>query len=327
MFDEDNNNSNLKKYFHKNGRALGSMGYFLLLMIVFLIGAPEVWIRPNLHQSVFVMMPTLLFMVVPLVFLVTSGEIDLSFASTYGLSAYVFALIVSAGIDPILGLFAGVCTGAIVGATVGALIVFGKLSSLVASLGVLFLIRGFLFVSTNSRSITLLEIDSHWMYPILVGKIYGFPVQVIWAVLFVVFSYFLFNRHVFGIHIHHVGDNEVSASQMGINVKEIKIKAFMFVGVGAAFAGIFSTLITYTFFPTQGFGYLLLALAAVFIGGTPYWGGLGTIAGAVFGVGVIAYMEIGVVAVGMSGTWRQFFNGLIILLALLGHRLHGDRVR
>ena len=68
MFNEDSNNSNLKKYFHKNGRALGSMGYFLLLMIVFLIGAPEVWIRPNLHQSVFVMMPTLLFMVVPLVF-------------------------------------------------------------------------------------------------------------------------------------------------------------------------------------------------------------------------------------------------------------------
>ena len=54
---------------------------------------------------------------------------------------------------------------------------------------------------------------------------------------------------------------------------------------------------------------------------------LGTIVGAVFGVGVIAYMEIGVVAVGMSGTWRQFFNGLIILLALIGHRLHGDRVR
>ena len=327
MFNEDSNNSNLKKYFHKNGRALGSMGYFLLLMIVFLIGAPEVWIRPNLHQSVFVMMPTLLFMVVPLVFLVTSGEIDLSFASTYGLSAYVFALIVSAGIDPTFGLLAGVCTGAIVGAAVGALIVYGRLSSLVASLGVLFLIRGFLFVSTNSRSITLLEIDAHWMYPLLVGKIYGFPVQVIWAILFVLFSYFLFNRHVFGIHIHHVGDNEVSASQMGINVKATKIKAFMFVGVGAAIAGIFSTLITYTFFPTQGFGYLLLALAAVFIGGTPYWGGLGTIAGAVFGVGVIAYMEIGVVAVGMSGTWRQFFNGLIILLALLGHRLHGDRVR
>ena len=70
-------NSAVKNYFHKNGRAMGSMGYFILLMIVFLIGAPEAWIRPNLHQSVFVMMPTLLFMVIPLVFLVTSGEMQI----------------------------------------------------------------------------------------------------------------------------------------------------------------------------------------------------------------------------------------------------------
>ena len=98
---------------------------------------------------------------------------------------------------------------------------------MVASLGVLFLIRGFLFVSTNSRSITLLEIDTHWMYPMLVGKIYGFPVQVLWALGFVIFSYYLFNRHVFGIHVHHVGDIEVSAAQMGVNVKAVKIIAFI----------------------------------------------------------------------------------------------------
>ena len=48
--------------FHKNGRALGSMSYFILLMLVFLIGAPEAWMRPNLHQSVFVMLPTLIFL-------------------------------------------------------------------------------------------------------------------------------------------------------------------------------------------------------------------------------------------------------------------------
>ena len=78
--------------FHKNGRALGSMGYFILLMLVFLIGAPEAWMRPSLHQSVFVMLPTLIFLVIPLVFLVASGEIDLSFASTYAVAAYVFAI-------------------------------------------------------------------------------------------------------------------------------------------------------------------------------------------------------------------------------------------
>ena len=320
--------STLSNFAHNNGRALGSMGYFFLLMFIFLIGAPEAWMRPNLHQSVFVMMPTLIFLVIPLVFLVASGEIDLSFASTYALAAYVFALLVKAGIDPAIAILAGILSGAAVGALVGALIVVFRLSSLVASLGVLFLIRGIILVASKSRSITMMEeLETHWIYPILVGKFYGFPMQVFWALLFVTFCFYLFNKHVFGIHIQHVGDNYVSAEQMGINVKMVKIKAFMFVGIGAAIAGIFTTLITYTFFPTQGFGYLLLALAAVFVGGTPYWGGLGTIVGAVFGVGVIAYMEIGVVAVGMSGTWRQFFNGLIIILALIGHRLHGERVR
>jgi simple sugar transport system permease protein len=101
----------------------------------------------------------------------------------------------------------------------------------------------------------------------------------------------------------------------------------MYVGFGAALAGIFSTLVNFTWWPTQGFGFLLLALAAVFVGGTPTWGGVGTIIGAVFGVGVIAYMEVGVVAIGMSGVWRQFFNGLIIILAILGHRFHGMRIR
>ena len=322
-----NQKTYLGHLFHKNGRAMGSLGYFLLLMLVFLIGAPEAWMRPNLHQSVFVMMPTLIFLVIPLVFLVASGEIDLSFASTYAVSAYIFALLVKAGIDPAIGIIAGVLTGAAIGALVGALIVVFRLSSLVASLGVLFLLRGIILLLTKSRSITIMEIDSHWIYPLLVGKFYGFPMQIFWASLFVIFCYYLFNKHVFGIHIQHVGDNYVSAEQMGINVKAVKIKAFMFVGIGSAIGGIFTTLITYTFFPTQGFGYLLLALAAVFVGGTPYWGGLGTIVGAVFGVGIIAYMEIGIVAIGWSGTWRQFFNGLIILLALLGHRLHGERVR
>ena len=113
----------LYNFAHNNGRALGSMGYFFLLMIIFLIGAPEAWMRPNLHQSVFVMMPTLIFLVIPLVFLVASGEIDLSFASTYALAAYIFALLVKAGIDPAIGIAAGILSGAVIGALVGALIV------------------------------------------------------------------------------------------------------------------------------------------------------------------------------------------------------------
>ena len=117
-----------------------------------------------------------------------------------------------------------------------------------------------------------MEISDHWIYDVLVGKLFGVPMQVYWAALFTIFSYYLYRKHVFGIHIHHVGDNPDSAAQMGINVNWVRISAFMYVGLGAALAGIFSCLINFTWWPTQGFGYLLLALAAVFIGGTPNMG-------------------------------------------------------
>ena len=42
--------------------------------------------------------------------------------------------------------------------------------------------------------------------------------------LFIIFCYYFFNKHVFGIHIQHVGDNSVSAEQMGINVSAVKLK-------------------------------------------------------------------------------------------------------
>ena len=150
-----NNKSFLNNMFHKNGRALGSIGYFILLMAIFFIGAPEAWIRPNLHQSVFVMMPTLIFLTIPLVFLVASGEIDLSFASTYAVAAYVFALLVKSGVDPAICFVAGVLTGAGIGALVGTLIVVFRLSSLVASLGVLFLLRGVILLLTNIFTLLL----------------------------------------------------------------------------------------------------------------------------------------------------------------------------
>ena len=318
----------LISYLADNSRPLSSFFYFALIMTIFFAAAPEVFFAPKFHQAVMTTLPIIIFLVIPLVFVVTMGEIDLSFASIFGFAAWIFAgSIKYFGFDPFLGLLVGIAGGAALGIFMGCLVVYGRISSLVASLGALFLIRGFLFVVSDSKSITIIEIRDHWMYPLLVGKFYGFPMQLFWAALFVVIAYYLYHRHVFGVHVHHVGDNPDSAAQMGVNVDLTRIYCFMYCGIGAGIAGIFSTLINFTWWPTQGFGFLLLAIAGVFVGGTPTWGGVGTIFGAVFGSGVIAYMETGIVAMGWSGLWRQFFNGLIIILALLGHRFHGNRIR
>jgi simple sugar transport system permease protein len=65
----------------------------------------------------------------------------------------------------------------------------------------------------------------------------------------------------------------------------------------------------------------------VFVGGTPSWGGVGTVVGGAIGGGIVSFIETGVIASGLTGYYTQFFYGLIIILSLIGHRFSGKRHR
>jgi simple sugar transport system permease protein len=244
-----------------------------------------------------------------------------------GISAWIFALVVHFGLSPFLGIGAALLTGMALGACVGGLVVTAGLSSLIATLGMNFMLRGFILIITQGKSIALLELQDTTAGTLFAGQVFGVPVQIFWALGFVVFAGLLFNHHKFGARVRAVGDNPDSAGQMGVNVAGVRILTFVFMGLGAALAGVFSTMVNYTWWPTTGDGYLLPAIASVFVGGTPTWGGVGTIAGGAIGALTVSFIQSGIVAAGLSGFYVQFFNGLIIILALLGHRWNQKRYR
>jgi ribose/xylose/arabinose/galactoside ABC-type transport system permease subunit len=317
----------LRRFMLTNRAALGSLAVFLAMLLIFTIANPAVFTSWALYASVLTTLPVAIFLTVPLVFIVTVGEIDLSFPATMGCAAWAFALFVKAGYDPILGFAAALVTGAILGAFVGALVVYANLSSLIATLGMNFVLRGIILIFTEGKSISLVSLNDSWVLKLFSSEVYGVPVQIYWAIAFTIFSMFLYTRHRFGVHIHIVGDNPDSASQMGINVKRVRVGAFVFVGIGAAIAGVFSTMINFTWWPTSGDGYLLPVLASVFVGGTPTWGGIGTVLGGAIGALTVSFIQTGIVGAGLSGFYVQFFNGLIIILSLLGHRWNQIRYR
>lgn len=310
-----------------NRAALGTFAVFVAMMAIFTIANPTVFTTWNLYSSVLTTLPVALFVVVPLVFVVTSGEIDLSFPATTGFASWVFALVVQAGYDPFLGIIAAIITGTVLGFLVGSLVVYAGLSSLIATLGMNFLLRGLIQIINEGRSTALTSLNQSWAYTIFSSQVWGIPVQIFWALAFVIFGALLFNRHRFGAQVKVVGDNPDSAQQMGIDVKRVRVKVFVFVGIGAAIAGTFSTMINFTWWPTSGDGYLLPVLASVFVGGTPTWGGIGTVLGGAIGAVTVSFIQTGVVAAGLSGFYVQFFNGLIIILSLLGHRWNQARYR
>ena len=316
-----------RRFFFGNRASIGSLGVFLAMLLVFMIANPTVFTSWTLYGSVLTTLPVAIFLTVPLVFIVTVGEIDLSFPAVMGCAAWAFALVVQAGYDPILGIAAAIITGAILSALVGALVVYGNLSSLIATLGMNFVLRGLILIFTEGKSIALVSLQDTWVFKVFSSEQFGVPVQIYWAIAFIIFSAFLYSRHRFGAQVHAVGDNPDSAAQMGINVKLVRVQAFVFVGIGAALAGVFSTMINFTWWPTSGDGYLLPVLASVFVGGTPTWGGIGTVLGGAIGALTVSFIQTGIVGAGLSGFYVQFFNGLIIILSLLGHRWNQIRYR
>lgn len=325
--------SRLVKWARNNRRALTSTLFLIVMLIGFTMANPDVFSQFKTYRSVMIALPVSIFLVVPLVFVVTAGEIDLSFPSVVGLASYAFVSIVDQGGAPLIGIAAALLVGAFLGFLNGILVVRIGLSALVATLGMNFFLRGLINILVEGFSIAIPEIRGTFIHTLLtddtimiVGN-QGIPNQMLWALAFTALGVFLYNRHSFGVRVHCVGDNPESAAEMGIDVDRTRILVFVFTGIGAALAGVFSVMINFVWWPTTGDGLLLPVLAGLFVGGTPTWGGIGTVFGGAIGTSIVAFIETGVIAAGLTGFFTQFFYGLIIILSLIFQRFNGGRVR
>jgi simple sugar transport system permease protein len=116
-----------------------------------------------------------------------------------------------------------------------------------------------------------------------------------------------------------MGDNLQVAKVVGINVDRTKIVLFVLMGALSAFAGLLLTIENTTFWATQGSGFLLIVMAAVFIGGTSIFGGQGVIVGTFFGSFIVGSIEAGIVATGIQGFYTRLVVGLVLLIAISFH--------
>lgn len=317
----------ISSFIDKNRRALSTFLVLAVLMLIFLIASPEVFLTPLIYIAIARTLPMFIILAAAMVFVIASGEIDLSFGSVVGLAGWAFALTLEAGLSPYLGVFFAVIVGAFAGFINGLVVTRLGLSSLVSTLGMGFLIRGLINVGTQGEGTPVTYLRDTPFYNMFLGSIGGFPAHVLWALGFVVLSVLLFNYHVFGARISCVGDDLESSREMGVNVATIKTLAFVYVGIASAIVAIQFTLTNQIFYPTSGESLLMVVLAAVFVGGTPGWGGVGTVVGAALGACVVGVIESGIVAAGVSHLFKEFFYGLIIILALMGHKLNEPRFR
>mgnify|MGYP000672156044 CR=1 FL=1 len=313
---------NVRRFARRNRLQIGIIGVLVLLWLFFLALAPETFGQRSIYGAFMQSVPFFGIVAMPLTMLVIARDMDLSFPAVMAFSVTVFVLLYQSTQNVVLAFVACMATGFVLGLLNGLLVVYIGIPSLIATIGTQFFWRGMVNVATNGRAFPLTELRGTPFRELMVGRVFDFiPMQMFWMLVAAVIIWFLLNRHQFGAHIYLIGDNENSARLMGVRVRRTRCLMFAVVGLFAAFAGLLTSLEINNFFTNLGEGYLLIGLAAVFLGGTSVFGGVGTVLGTFVACFIIASIQPAVVAIGWSGFTTQVIYGFIIIVSVSMHAI------
>lgn len=262
---------------------------------------------------------------------IINGGIDLSVGSTLGLSGVVAGFFMQGVTLNMLGVvvFPPVwvvvvlcCVlGALIGLVNGILIARFRVPAFVATLGVMYVVRGFALLMTNGLTYNNLggqaDLGNTGFDWLGFDRLFNVPVGVLILVVIAVLCSLMLNRSAFGRWLYASGGNARAAELSGVPVKHVQISVYMLSGICAAIAGLILSSQLTSAGPTAGTSYELTAIAAVVIGGASLMGGTGNIRGTLLGAFVIGFLSDGLVIIGISSYWQTVFTGAVIVLAVL----------
>ncbi len=252
---------------------------------------------------------------VGLTFVIISGGIDLSGGSILALSAVSGALLVPiVGAPAMVVLVLGI--GALCGYINGAVITWGRVPPFVATLGMMTVARGLALILSDGRTVSA-ALPPGFVYWFGRGYIGPVPAPVLLTAIVMIGAALALKFTRYGRFVCYVGDNEVGAHRCGINVDRTKRSVYTLHGLLAAAAGLLFLGRLGVGEPTAGMLFELSGIAAVVIGGTPFIGGVGSVALTFVGMMVIALTYNILNLMSVSPYAQDVARGLIIVVAVM----------
>ncbi|KAB7744147.1 ABC transporter permease [Nostocoides sp. F2B08] len=239
------------------------------------------------------------------------GELDLSVASTLAVSGVVMAMVPNI----FLGVTLALLTGLVIGAVNAFFVVKVGINSFIATLGMLFALRGLAFVLSDAEPVPLTDIEAGISFGMpLIGPIT--PRIVLFVLVFIALHVFV-TRVRAGREFYAVGGNRQAAYDAGIPVSRRLFTGFMISGFVAALAGVINTLELIAADPTAGSTALLASFAAAIIGGVALTGGRGSIVGTLLGALSLGILGVGLTLAGVQVDIQQIFIGSVLFIAVI----------
>lgn len=247
-----------------------------------------------------------------LTLVILSGGLDLSIGANLGLSACLAAAAIKATGSISVGIAAGLVCGMNIGLVNGLLITTLRLPPFIATYGMLWMVYGINYWTMAGNTIygfpaTFREIGS--------GYLLGLPIPVLLMALSLIVGSVFTRYTTWGHEIYAIGANPEVARLSGIPVRRRLIMVYTLSGAMSGLAGIVYLARLNSAEAGIGEPLLLPAIAAVLIGGTSLFGGVGSLSGALIGAVILTLVLNGMNLLTISGNWQPLVTGVILLLA------------
>lgn len=290
-------------------------GISLVLLIVWGIAAvavPNFGTRDNLinvlRQGSFVGVAA-----IGMTIAIISGTFDLSVGSTLGLCAWVAVSVAkAAGVGP--AILAALTVGMMVGLINGLLVSRVRIPAFIATLGMLFIVRGFTFVITSGQAARFNGKSFIWLGN---GTLFNWlPVPFAIFIVAALLGAAIMHHTSFGRYVYAIGTNSVSSLVAGVPLRQVTTWVFVAVGLFTAASAVLIGSRLYSAGPGLEPGFELKVIATVVLGGTRLAGGRGSMLGTVAAAVLFATLGNMLNLMHADSFVQRVAVGMVLLLAL-----------
>ncbi len=276
------------------------------------------FIKPMNISNVLLQVSVTGIMALSMTFIMISGGIDLSIGQMMcfvGTGTAFLIRTVSIGGFP--AALIAIAVTVIFQLIMGLIISRTTLESFIVSLGFMTIYRGFTYLITNGREITIagkFKFLGRTYLDVTENFRLAMPVIIFLALTFLV--WFLLRYTKFGRKVYAVGGNPAAAYLAGIDVKNFRLLLYGLNGVFIAIASLIQLSRLGTGNPLMGEGKEIEVIAAVVVGGAALMGGKGNAWGTFIGVLLLGIISNGLNILGVNPHWQYVMRGLLIILAV-----------
>ena len=292
---------------------LAAAGALIVVFVVLSIASPEFLTADNLF-NVGSQTAVVAVIAVGMTLVIITAGIDLSVGSVAALSGVAGAiLMVSYGLPVPVGILGGFFVGAACGLVNGLLVAFAGLNPFIATLGMLSVARGLVYISTGAVAVFGAPEAFRLLGQGVLGPI---PIPIIVIIIVAIAGYIVLSRTRLGRYAYAMGSNLEAARLSGIPIRRYLTSVYVISGALAGLGGMIAASRVNSGQPNFGIGLELDVIAAAVIGGASLFGGQGTILGTLIGAFLIALIRNGSVLLNINTFYQDVIIGVVIWLAV-----------